>query len=99
MPGNELSYDQANVLYKQLRDVQGYTHNLKVRLAELNFADDDPLVITANRANDAMLDLSQYVHYLACNKPLWWKPRILEELQSPHPHDQPKHHGNQRRGD
>jgi hypothetical protein len=86
--------------------ILGYLNRLKERMNEV-FARNDPLFREVIDAAYALHRLNVSIHYLSCGKtgggiggyPASTAFADSPPLESTQPHDQPQHHGNQRRGD
>jgi hypothetical protein len=95
---------QAAAIKKKIAPMLGYMNRLKKRMNQ-KFARDDSLFAEVIDAADALHKLNASIHYLSCGKTgehAYQPPTRIADaapLLSPEPHDQPQHHGYQRRGD
>jgi hypothetical protein len=62
MTSDDLTADQASRLYEALFPHVNYLLRLKKRLEELRFAEDDPLLVAATKAYDAVCELRHEAH-------------------------------------
>ncbi len=66
MDSNDLSTDQARVLYRGIVPSLRYLFHLSSRMEKVGFGQDDPLFQLVARAYDAVHHLSVHVHYMGC---------------------------------
>src|SRR3954464_6752839 len=104
MRREDLTREQAEAISQKIGPMLGYMNRLKKRMNQI-FARDDTLFAEVIDAADALHKLNVSIHYLSCGKTGGHAAQPsdcfadAEPLLSPEPHDEPKHHGNQRRGD
>ena len=101
MRSDDLTREQARALKNKLAPMLGYLNRLAKRMTRRRFPPDDPLLLEVCRAAAAMHELNVSVHYLSCGcvSSGYPEPPKFAGAALPQPHDQPQHHGNQRRGD
>jgi hypothetical protein len=66
MQSSDLTKAQARALKNKLAPMLGYLNRLKRRMVRRGFPPDDPLLVAARRAEDALHALHVEAHYLAC---------------------------------
>jgi hypothetical protein len=66
MRSGDLTKNQARALKNKLQPMLGYLNRLKHRMVRKGFPPDDPLLLAARKAEDAMHALHVETHYLAC---------------------------------
>ena len=90
MNSNDLTRDQGT----ETRETLGRIYKLKARMDERGFPPDDPVYAATVAAWEAFIVMNKQWQRIACGP-----SSFASGLTSPQPHDQPQHHGNQRRGD
>lgn len=62
----DLTRSQAEAIYKKVREVNGFLHNLVSRIEAQQFPEDDPLRLRAQAAQAAVDELQRDLHWLTC---------------------------------
>ena len=75
MDGDQLTTDQAKVLYDQLGPSLRFLNKFRQRIDERGFPKDDALRQLVEAAHDSVFRLSVDLHYRSCKGGVYRKPR------------------------
>jgi hypothetical protein len=108
MDSRDLSKKQCEWLHDQLANMTHRLCLIRMRMEKRRFPQDDKMFRLVHDAYKAVWSATQHAHALSCQGQMGTTyffmgddgiGRIEPSSESPQPHDQPQHHGNQRRGD
>jgi hypothetical protein len=81
MESRHLTPEQARRIVAQIRPVLAYLPPLVKRMDKRRFPSDDPLLLVALKAQDAVHELHVHAHYLSCTSGVRQLPAFLQQEQ------------------